>query len=221
MANGNGEYAVYAKKPDSGVVIVAGALGLAGLFLVFKALGKGDLARLPDPPAGCGLRSGEEMSNPASVTLEGGTATVRVGQTFYIENPTVLYQGPGRDAFTYLRVVQVRGGQAVTVYGSGIAGIHLQPSSAMREMKLVRDDQVQPEGAPQNSLMAYPWPGDPSMPISGAPAEPGSADVWLEIYERCAAADVDGYAAPTFPHAGAYRVPVRRHVYPGRIVFVE
>jgi hypothetical protein len=154
------------------------------------------------------IAPGEFISMPISPTLEGGDViAMRIGQTIPAMIPSVMYQGPGRDTFSYFRIVQNQGGQEVTVQGSGVAGVHVGPCDEPSVFYLVSPDQVQPPGCPAQALCAYTWPGPIPTPICGAPPQPGYATALLEIYQVGAPQDADGFSSPT---CGTDEYPVPR-----------
>ena len=192
-------------------IAAAVALGAAGIGLVLIAMGnKGGggtcincCAALDGP---CGpLNAGETLTRIGVDAFDAATApyAVAIGQDFTCTDPHVHYEGPGRDAYTYFRIVQQYQGRWVTVQASGLSGTHLQPGNP---------GQVPLAG----QLIASVWPGPDPAPINGKPPDPGPATLVIEIYERKSPNDgADGYAAPTYNR----RIPVARTVWPNKIVY--
>lgn len=211
------------KKPVPAVYAISALLGLSGVALIIFAL------RGKDPLGGLNpWRPGEDPQDLRSPNLElAGQIAVSRGTPFAALRPTLKYGGPGRDVYTYFRIVQNQGGTWVTVYGSGVAGVHVGPpnpgvTSALTEYYLVSPQEVQPP-FPQcvaQSLCAFPWPGANVSNICGAPAQPGNATAVLEIYENQSQsgnpADADGFSSPTCNN----RVAILRKSYPDKILFV-
>ncbi len=217
--------AIIVKKPKPEIMALSALMALGGVgmvlwFLKSKAVsGYGPLKK---------ITATELMSMPIAAGLESDMAiALKIGQILEIPNPTVMYEGPGRDTFSYLRAVQLQGTQEVTVMGSGIAGVHVGPASEPTVFNLVAEDQPQPVGPARAALLAYNWPGPPGAtpsdpspcPISGAPPQVGYADVLLEIYQKQADSgdprDADGFASPTYNG----RVPVMYKLYRNKILF--
>lgn len=214
---------VTVKKPVPAVYAIAGLLALGGVGLMLLAF------RGRDPLGGLNpWRPGEDPQDLRSPNLDGaGQIAVRRGDPFAALRPTVKYGGPGRDVYTYFRIVQNQGGTWVTVYGSGVAGVHVGPpnpgvTSALTEYYLVSPQEVQPNfpACVSQSLCAFPHPGSNVSPICGAPAQPGAAMAVLEIYENQSLsgnpADADGFSSPTCNP----RVAILRREYPDKILFV-
>ena len=214
---------IQAKKPVPAVYAIAGLLGFSGVALILLAF------RGKDPLGGLNpWRPGEDPQNLRSPNLDAsGQITVQRGAPVAALRPTVEYGGPGRDVYTYFRIVQEQGGTWVTVYGSGVAGVHVGPpnpgvTSALTEYYLVAPTEVQPPFAQcvAQSLCAFPWPGTQVSNICGAPAQAGSAMAVLEIYENASLsgnpADADGFSSPTCNN----RVAIFRKEYPNKILFV-
>lgn len=211
-------YQVY-KQPNTQGLLIAALVGLGGIGLIYLA-SKGGGAGPVD--SGC-LAPGDEMSLPFGPNLtDSGVITMQGDQTLDVANPAVYYKGAGRDVYTAARIVQDQGAGRglITVYGSGIAGVHLMPSSALAANALVPPSQQQPAGVDPGVLRLYPFRGhDPaSNPICGWDAFPGPADLYLEVFGICNIArdGVDGFASVTCNN----RVPVRRKVWQGKILFV-
>ena len=200
-----------ARPQRTEIIAIAAAVGLGGVALILLGLkGKAGIGGLAP------LGPGEFMGSPASAFLEGtGVITVPVMGAIAATRPQVQYSGPGRDAYTYFRIVQNQGGRAVTVYGSGVAGVHVGPANTPTTFDLVSPSQPEPPGCPAQALCAYPWPGVLPTPICGGPPRPGPADAVLEVYERRTAADADGFSSPTCNG----RVPVARKLYPNKVLF--
>lgn len=211
-----------AEQDMTPVWLIGGALAVGGLvWALSQGQGQGQAPRkgITALTSNCELQ-GEQLSNPASLTLEQsgpGYFRIPIGQTLELKGNTILYQGPGRDVFTAARIIQQMGDQWVTVYGSGIAGIHLYASPVMKEFALVPSD---PPSALGGSLVLYPWPPGPSPtsnPICGQAAVPGlDAILLLEVFGICSSADADGYSSVTCMK----RQPLRRHEYDGKVAFV-
>ena len=146
-----------------------------------------------------GLLPGEEILALGIQNIERkGPIPVRIGDAFPAVLPSILYKGPGRDTYTYFRIVQNVGGDWVTVYGSGVAGLHLFASATPQIFALVSTTEIQPAGCPSQSLCAFPWPGEPKVTgICGGPAQPGVATAVLEIYGKMGVEDADGFSSPT------------------------
>jgi hypothetical protein len=104
----------------------------------------------------------------------------------------------------------------VSVYGSGVAGVHVGPADTLTEFDLVSPQQPQPEGAQPQSLTAYPYPGTVPTPVCGVHPEAGPATVWLTVYGKKHVSDADGFSSPTCMQ----RVVVKRSVFPNKIMFV-
>jgi len=131
--------------------------------------------------------------------------------------PQVTYKGPGRDTFTYMAIRQLQRGQLVTVYATGVAGVHVGPAPAPAVFDLVGASQPQPDAAcPQQSLCAMPWPGVAVNPISGAPPVVGSASLYLEVYQRKFPEDADGFSSPSFNN----RKWVAQKIYGNLVTFI-
>ena len=209
----------YGKKPDTGALAIAGGIALGGIALILLASKGGSqyiqpVAKLPP---------GYKLETPTSESLEvAGTINLQIGQPFVCRMPRTFYSGPDLDVFTYFRIVQ----NGLTVYGSGISGRHVGPVSVRTEFYLVPPEQPQPPECadePQSlCTFLFPGPSPTVAPICGAPARPGLADAYLEIYVRSAPADKDGYASPTCPQQvpegyNPYRQPVARRIWPGKI----
>lgn len=205
---------VFAKKPKTDVMALAALLGASGVALIAWSLTqRKPIADAPNP-----LGAGEKLDGLASLSLDqdftievpaAGTGLIIVGA------PHVRYTGPGRDCYTYAQIKQYQHGQWVTVYGSGIAGIHL-PEGTGQQFNLVPPTQTQPEGCPQLSLCCQKWPGTQENPICGAPPARGLASVLLEVYEKRYPVDADGFSSPT---CNPTRRPVARRVYSDKVLF--
>jgi len=217
------------KKPVPGVYVVSGLLVVGGLALVLLSGSKKGGAYtqgVTDTTGRFGpvnpLQSGEVLQNlwVYGVLAQAGAITVRRGDLINAQTTSAEYQGPGRDCYTYFRVVQQQGGQWVNVYGSGIAGIHVGPpvsdASAPTRFPLVAPDQPQPAGCTIQGLCAFPWPGPAPCPLNGASPAAGLGTVLMEIYEKRYAADADGFSSPTYNN----RVPVFRSYWPDKIRFI-
>lgn len=206
MPNGRTDVlAIRKAKPE--VLIGAAALGIGGIVLIVMATRKQGPS-IPTNPLG----PGESLGDLTSPTFSGQVAlpiTLARGANLAALRPTVVYQGPGRDTFSYFRVMQVQGGVWTTVYGSGVAGVHVGPASTPTRYDLVSPDEIQPTGCPSQSLCALIYPGPLTTPICGAPPQAGPATAVLEIYELKFPADADGFSAPTCVHEGALRKPVQ------------
>jgi len=213
----NGQATITIKKPKPGVMALSALLAVSGVGMILwflkgkAAVGYGPLKK---------ISATELMSMPIAPGLESDRAyAIKIGQRYDVPNPTVQYQGPGRDTYAYLRAVQIQGTQEVTVMGSGIAGVHVGPASEPTIFNLVAEDQPQPEGPPAATLLAYNWPGPTPCPISGAPPVAGYADVLLEIYQNQTESgdprDADGFSSPTYNG----RVPVQVKRYHQKILF--
>lgn len=170
------------------------------------------------------LLPGETIQAIRTPSFDSGPIRVTLGQPVVAARPQAVYQGPGRDAYTYCRVLQqgIAGSQWVTVYGSGIAGFHLPASATPTPLDLVNPAQPQPPGCgcPTQGLCAYPWtqtinPCISSTGICGAPAVLGRPTILaIEIYEKKYPADADGYSSPTcYVVNGQRRMPVFRQLW--------
>ena len=212
------------KKPVPAVYAVSGLMVVGGLAIVMwslmqkKELGYGALKP---------ITANELMSVPLSPTLEGGTITVRIGTPITIMNPSVMYQGPGRNTYTYARIVQTIGGQEVSVYGSGVAGVFVGPATTPMAFSLIAAEQPQPSGCPKQALCAYAY-GASQLPVGwicGAPPVPGPATVILEIHQNAQqsgrAQDADGFSSPTCGSAAnpVPRIPLLSKRYANKILF--
>ncbi|RJO60327.1 MAG: hypothetical protein C4542_09555 [Dehalococcoidia bacterium] len=199
-----------------GTALVLGGVGLGLVVLGLARSGGGGQAADEIGPL-APLGAGEQMGPIHCQTFDGvGAITVPIGDLVAAVMPTMAYAGPGRDSYAYFRLLQRRGEQWVTVYGSGLAGTHLQPANAPTENVLVPPEQPQPTGCQAQSLCAQIWPGDYLNPIAGAPPTRGAATAVLEVYERRTPQDADGYASPTING----RVPVQRTIWFNKINFV-
>jgi hypothetical protein len=219
--------AYYVDKGQTTPLVVAGLLGVGGIALIVYAIAKGGGA--PDPDKGP-MRPGETMGDPTSATMQApGPVNIRRGDRLSVLRPTVGYSGPGRDAFTQFSIRQEQRGQWVTVYASGVAGVHVGPSPQAANWDLVSPNQPQPSGCAAQSLCAFAWPGVEGPvgffpnPICGAPPQPGPASAYLEVFERVGNISGPfigpydpGFASPTCNK----RIPVAVKVWPGKIVFV-
>lgn len=206
--------ATYLRKGQSGPLVAAGVLGVGGIALIVYAIAKGGGA--PTPATGP-LGPGETMGKPTSPTLDQSTQIpVRRGDRIAAVRPTVTYSGPGRDTFTQFSIKQQRGGQWVTVYASGVAGVHVGPSPSVAPWNLVSPEEIQPPGCPPQSLCAFPFPGVGPNPICGAPAQAGPASAYIEVFERRLPQDADGFSSPTCNG----RIPVAVRVWANKILFV-
>jgi len=151
------QYTQFIRKPDRGMLAVAGVVGAGGVALIVWAIARGQ--GIPLPPL-APLNPGESMGRPFSASLDSsGVIHLRRGDLLSVLNPTAEYEGPGRDTFSYCSVVQLQGRQWVTVYGSGVAGVHVGPSQSLAAWPLVSVDQLQPPGCAPQSLCMFPWPG--------------------------------------------------------------
>jgi len=208
---------------QSGPLVVAGILGAGGIALILYAVAKGGGAPTPGISP---LRAGEAMGQPTSPNVEGAAQIqIRRGDTFAALRPTVTYLGTGRDTFTQFSIRQQQGGQWVTVYASGVAGVHVGPSPQLANWDLVSPQQLQPAGCPGQSLCCFPFPGVGPNPICGAPAAAGPASAYLEVFQRvenitgpwpAGSGDDPGFASPTCNG----RIPVAVKVWPNKIMFV-
>lgn len=224
----NGQLVVI-KKPRTEVMVVAGLMAVGGVALILLALRKGISGAFgPLAPLG----PGESLTDIRSANLDAaGVLTLQAHgvQGLPALDPTVIYQGAGRDTFSYFQVKQFQSGQWVTVYGSGVAGVHVGPAPIPTRYHLVSAEECQPTGCPSLSLCAFPWPGNVGVsglcqgspitqvtPICGAAPIPGHAVAAIEIYERKTAADGDGFTSPTCNP----RIPVARREFAGKIMFI-
>lgn len=209
--------AIMIKKPKPEIMALSALLAVSGVGMILwflkgkAAVGYGALKK---------ISADELMSMPIAPGLESDIAiALKIGQILEIPNPTVMYEGPGRDTYTYLRAVQIQGTQEVTVMGSGLAGVHVGPAGDPTIFNLVAEDQAQPVGPPRAALLAYNWPGPTPCPISGAPPVVGYADVLLEIYQNQTESgdprDADGFSSPTYNG----RVPIQVKRYRQKILF--
>jgi len=182
---------------DKNTLAVAGALAVGGVALVAYALtrqgGYGGYGLTPVVPY-----LNHKFGKPYDEELQGLTEPVPLGDPIAITRPMVLYQGSGIDTYTFLRILQVQGGATYTVYGSGLAGIHLQEATSQTLMQLVAEDQIQPDGTQAPILAAYPYPGVGPNPLcDGAEPRLGLAWALIEIYLKRDPADgFDGFSAP-------------------------
>lgn len=215
-------------KTPSEVEVIAGLLAAGGIALVLSGLSKG--GTLPPGDSGsdafgplAAIRAGESLGAVTNANIGVGVTPIQVGNLLALTMPVVSYAGPGRDTYTYFRIVQqqyvygaVLDPRWITVQGSGVAGVHIGPSANIQNFPLVSPDEVQPEGAPPQSLVAYPYPGPTPTPIAGARPQLGRATALLEIYQRGSGADgSDGFASPTMNG----RIPIRRSVYMNAILY--
>jgi hypothetical protein len=213
-----------ADQKELGLLIGAGGLVLVGLAL---ASGGKPGQRIPD-----GHRFGRIVTEFDSIT---GARPLQAGKPIQLYNPSIEYDGPGIDVFTYLSIRQQLGGSQVTVYGSGVAGVHVGPSSGLRPFRLVSDTQPQPADGTCNRdgkiagpwMCAYIWgsPSTRSTPICGAPPVLGPADIWVECFFKASdsgnGADADGFSSPTcYRVAGKPRLAFAHLTYRGKVVFV-
>lgn len=215
----NGQIGVV-KKPRPEVMAISALLAAGGVGMILlwamqrSEKGYGDLRQ---------IAPGELMSQPISPTLEGsGVVSIRIGEGIAALMPTVMYVGPGRDTFSYFQVKQRQYGEAVTVYGSGVAGVHVGPAAEPMVFPLVAADQPQPGGCPAQALCAFNYPGPPGAEnICGGPPMPGYGDAYLEIYQRQDPQDGDGFASPTCGSADVPipRVPIITKIYRGKVLF--
>jgi hypothetical protein len=210
---------IYVKKTDNrgALIAVAGLLGLGGVVLVILGLKQGQSG----VPGLCALLPGEQMSAPDSLifhqqTPGGIEVSISAAPFIIIPHPVVYYAGPGRDAFTYAEVKQTQGNKYGTVYASGIAGTHLPNSATLAQFDCVPPTQPEPTGCPAQALCLSPWPGTTANPICGFSPIPGSADLYLSIYQNTQAVDGGGYASPT---CNPSRCPVQRTVLKNAITF--
>lgn len=204
------ETLIVAKKQESGLSMVSAGLIAGGVALIAWSLVSKRGGLNPINP-------GEKLEGLASLSLSGpNPIQVRIGDPIQVLDPTVAYLGPGRDAYSFVQIRQMRNGIQVPVQASGVAGSHLGLATVLTTYHLIPPEQPQPPGCPQSALCAYIWPGPEPAPICGAPPEPGYADVWLEIYEKKNPNDFDGYASPTCNG----RIPVARLVLLNKIFYV-
>ncbi len=193
------------------------AIGAGGLFILYRALSRGDTGRAPTtPPAAGGSFS---VLVVPELLDQAGPAGIPKGHTLTLSSPSVSYTGPATDAYTYASIQQWQSGRWVTVYGSGVAGIRLPASSGQRRL-LVPETQEQPDwcgGGTGARLCLVSFPGPGPTPICGALPKPGLATLLVEIYERASPADGDGYSAPTCNA----RKPVLRAEFKDTIRFGE
>ncbi len=208
------------KKPNPAVYAISGVLALGGIGLIVLGFRGGVSLGATGP-----LRPGETLDTLRSPNLDAaGQIVVSIGDPIAAQRPTARYSGPGRDTYTYFRILQQFGGQWVTVYGSGVAGVHVGPPSgpsALTEYYLVAPNEVQPPFAQcvAQSLCAFIWPGAEVSNICGRAPRPGPATAVLEVYQNQHlsgnAADADGFSSPTCNS----RLPVFRREYPNKIMF--
>ncbi len=217
----NGQVATRPRRSE--IIALSAGLGAGGLLLIVLGLrgGRAPISGVRGP------RPGESWGEPFSRAFEQEIGRIQIPaamaqpNTFPISmvRPQWLYQGPGRNAYSHFRLLQVQRGQLVTVYGSGVAGVHVGPAARPTVFDLVSPTQPQPPGCQPQSLCAFPWPGVPPTPIAGAPPQPGYADAYLEIYEDAALSgdprDADGFSSPTFNN----RVPAVRRIYKNAVRF--
>ena len=212
------------KKPKPEIMAISALLAIGGVgMIVLWAMQRGQEGHGDLKP----IAPGEFMSLPISPALEGSAVTpLLIGQVLAVTRPSVIYQGPGRDTFTYAQIKQNigPGGQAVTVYGSGVAGVHVGPASEPTVFDLVAEDQPQTPGCPQYGLCMEGWPGTGVSPICGMPPRAGYADVYLQVYQIRDPQDGDGFTSPTCgwgdtPETMRPRVPVIHKVYRKKILF--
>ena len=228
---------VYAvkKKPNAGLIIGA-ALGIGGIALI--ALGSKSGSGSP----GAGMRPGDMSVDPAVGTFQPPTAVnLGVGQiplavpsAADIQQlipimsallPSVVYQGPGTDVYAVAAIMQQQGTQYTTVGSSGVSGIHLPPSPTPTLFYLV-PVAVPTSAQPGGNLDIYAWPGNApapqppyqigGTPVCGAPAWPGTADLWLLLYiAGKGVVPYVPYASPTCTRSQPYKT----HNYAGQIKF--
>lgn len=213
------------KKPSREGLAVAGILGLGGIGLIVWALTQQGKETGPGPVAPPCF--GGTLRNLRCLTLDqmaDGTPALITEATdegiimAQVVAPTIEYQGPGGDTFTGFFITQRIGGEDVTVAASGLAAVHVGPSTGgFMTFPLVSPDQPEPPGCRPQALCAYPWPGTKSAVfICGTPPQPGPADAWIEVFQRCTTADVDGFASPTCNP----RVPIHVRKWPGKFTLV-
>ena len=173
------------KGYDKEIITLSALLGVTGIGIIVLGL-RGAAATMG------GIRG-------VTVTeLESGPKQVSLGDVIQIVAPKALWQGPDRDLFTYLDIRQKQpNGDWASVYGSGVAGLHVPACPQAAWVNLVAPDQPEPPDCAAQGLCAYPYPGriDPNTgsiptPICGAPAQVGPATARLLIF-------TDGFAAPT------------------------
>lgn len=217
-------------KAPSEVELIAGLMAAGGIALVLSGLrsGTGDGGDGGDGGGDHGgsdifgtispVSGNESMGQVSSSGLSAGRIPLQIGQKLALQTPIVGYAGPGRNTYTYARILQQMGvgaGQWVTVYGSGVAGVHIGPAASVFNFPLVSPTEVQDPLYPPGSLVLEQYPGPPATSISGAPPELGAGTLILEIYQRATTADGDGFASPT--ENG--RLPIRRSIFRDLILF--
>lgn len=208
-------------KSRNEVLALSGLLVVGGMALVLSGLSnKGGGGGASDEFGKlAAVHPDETVGVPTVAGIGTGVLPVQIGQPFALVNPTVSYAGPGRDTYTHMRVVQFRNSHWITVYGTGVGGVHVGPSNEVRNFALISPDELQPPGCPPQSLCAFPWPGAEVSPINGAPADLGKATVLLEIYQNSQQsgnpADADGFSSPTYNN----RIPIRRSAFRDAVLF--
>lgn len=217
-------------KVDNETLALSGLLALGGLSLIVYGLTRGGSESGPTIPTRPPV-PGDQWGVPIAPEFEGqGQVRVPIGEYLKARQPSVEYQGPGRNAYTSLLILQRSGSQWATVYASGVAGSRMFTAARLTRYGLVAPGQPQPDGSVGPELWAYPWPGTAVGPICGMAPQPGPATAVLavygvqsETYEGCAPAcppdsapDYDGFASPTCNP----RLAVTFKVYPDKILFV-
>ena len=226
---------------DNETLLLSGLVGLSGLGLIIYALTRGGGLNWPPtrPPY-----PGDSWGVPTSPTLEAAgqipisltptnPSTGTPGAYFKVLSPSVMYAGPGRNAYASVIILQKYGSGWAAVYGSGVAGSRMFPAQQLTRYNLVAPNQPQPDGTVGPDLWAYPFPGTTMGPICGIPPQRGQpGTVVLAVYsvvaESCegsgpisaCAPDYDGFASPTCSYLPHPRLAVAKRVWQDKVIFV-
>lgn len=220
------------------VIALAALMGVTGVGILLIGLNRGPGGTIVPTQTWCQyIKSNPQITSgfvnytqAVSFPSNGGTINLPHDGTLTIVNPQVLYQGPAEDAYTYAQIVQIVNGKPVTMFGSGVAGIALNPSNAPMSspqlFPLIAPNQVQPGGQPPGpDLTLFPWPG-PAYPggICGAPPVTGSTgQLMVQIYGNFSETGLpqdDNTPAPGFTSPTcANRQWCKNYVWPGIITF--
>ena len=141
---------------------------VAGGGLILLALGKGSSAGGGGFPSQYGTIYGVTVPGAPSTAALAVDATGANGGATHLTIPTPIvdYAGPGVDMYTYAQIKQVVNGSVRTVWGSGVAGVHVGPpnpgaTSARASYPLVSAQEPQPcNASPAAQLTLIPWPGN-------------------------------------------------------------